>query len=222
MSTKLIVFDWDGTLMDSEAKIVACMHSAIKDLGMEARSNAELRHIIGLGLREALTQLYPEGTDSEYQLLVERYRHHFLHADDTASPLFEGSRELIESLSQTEHFLAIATGKGRQGLDKVLNETGLADCFHYTRCADETHSKPHPQMLLDIMDYLGIEKEHTLMIGDTVYDLQMASNAGVDSLAVSYGVHEQHLLQECGPLAIVNDIQQVAQWLTEQFLSKVA
>ena len=222
MSTKLIVFDWDGTLMDSEAKIVTCMHSAINDLGMQQRSDDEVRHIIGLGLREALTQLYPEGTDSEYESLVERYRHYFLHADETASPLFEGSRELIESLSQTEHFIAIATGKGRQGLDRVLNETGLADLFHYSRCADETHSKPNPQMLLDIMDYLGVEKEHTLMIGDTVYDLQMASNAGVDSLAVSHGVHEQHLLQECNPLAIVSDINEVAHWLNEQFLSNAA
>lgn len=222
MSTKLIVFDWDGTLMDSEAKIVTCMLSAINDLGMQPRSDDEVRHIIGLGLREALTQLYPNGTETEFESLVERYRHHFLHADETASPLFDGSRELIESLGQMEHFLAIATGKGRQGLDKVLKETGLAELFHYSRCADETHSKPNPQMLLDIMDYLGVEKEHTLMIGDTVYDLQMASNAGVDSLAVSHGVHDKHMLIECNPLAIVNDIHEVSRWLQEQFLSNVA
>lgn len=222
MSTKLIVFDWDGTLMDSEAKIVNCMHSAIDDLGLEPRSNEAVRHIIGLGLREALVELYPQGCETEYQSLVERYRHHFIDANQTPSPLFEGTRTLIESLSQTDHFLAVATGKGRRGLDRVLEETGLAEYFHYSRCADETHSKPNPQMLIDIMDYLGVEKQQTLMIGDTTYDLQMASNAGVDSLAVSYGVHAQQLLQECKPLAVVHNIQQVAQWLNEEFLSKAA
>ena len=192
--TQLIVFDWDGTLMDSQARIVACMREAIQDVGLPSHDEDNLKNIIGLGLYEALNMLYPEGSEEDYQRLTERYRHHFLDANDTPSGLFDGAYELITALHDAGHFLAVATGKGRKGLDKVLAETRLGEYFHYTRCADETFSKPHPQMLLDIMEYTGMAPEQTLMIGDTEYDLQMANNAGVKSLAVSYGVHEMSLI----------------------------
>ncbi len=212
-ATQLIVFDWDGTLMDSEARIVACLRAAIEETGLSHRSEAALRNIIGLGLREALVTLYPEGTDQQHDALVTHYRHHFLDRNETPSPLFEGAERLIRELHEQGHFLAVATGKGRQGLDKVLEETALGEYFHYTRCADETRSKPHPQMLLDIMDWVGVEPDATLMVGDTEFDLQMAHNAGAKALGVSYGVHEKARLLACEPLACLDSLAEVAAWL---------
>jgi phosphoglycolate phosphatase len=212
-SNQLIVFDWDGTLMDSEARIVACLRAAIEETGLPHLPDSALRNIIGLGLREALVTLYPAGSDQQHDALVQHYRHHFLDSNDTPSPLFEGADDLIRSLHAQGHFLAVATGKGRNGLDKVLQETALGEYFHYTRCADETHSKPHPQMLLDIMDWLGMEPSDSLMIGDTEFDLQMARSAGVKSLGVSYGVHEKARLLACEPLACLDSLNEVADWL---------
>lgn len=210
---QLIVFDWDGTLIDSEARIVNCMRAAIQDLQLPERSHDAMRNVIGLGLQEALATLYPEGNQSIYQELVERYRHHFLVQNDTPSELFAGVEALLDGLSARGHYLAIATGKGRVGLEKALDETGLRDYFDYTRCADETRSKPHPQMLEEIMDRLGVEPHETLMIGDTEYDMQMANNAGTAALAVSYGVHEKQRLLACNPLECVDDVTALHGWL---------
>ncbi|MDH5652669.1 MAG: HAD-IA family hydrolase [Gammaproteobacteria bacterium] len=213
MTTRLIVFDWDGTLMDSEARIVACMQAAIDDLGLPDRTAAEISNIIGLGLRESVTTLFPELKESMYHKLVDQYRYHFLVGDKTPSPLFPGVTAMLDDLVQQDCFLAIATGKGRAGLDKVLDETGLATVFHSTRCADETFSKPHPQMLLELMDELGVETTATLMVGDTEYDLQMAHNSKAHALAVSYGVHDKSRLLECRPLACVDSIDELHHWL---------
>ena len=212
-STQLIVFDWDGTLMDSEARIVACLRAAIEETGLAHRPDEALRNIIGLGLREALVTLYPDGNDQQHDDLVTHYRHHFLDSNETPSPLFDGAEQLIRDLHAQGHFLAVATGKGRQGLDKVLEETALGEYFHYTRCADETRSKPHPQMLLEIMDWLGTEPANTLMVGDTEFDLQMARNAGARALGVSYGVHDKARLLACDPLACLDSLAEVAAWL---------
>ena len=213
----LIVFDWDGTLMDSEARIVECMHAAIHDTELPHRDDEQVRNIIGLGLYEALNVLFPDGSEDDYQRLIERYRHHFLISNETPSELFVGAKELIEHLHQAGHFLAVATGKGRKGLDKVLDETGLDQYFHYTRCADETHSKPHPQMLHDIMDRLGIEAINTVMIGDTEYDMQMANSAGVNGVAVSYGVHDKARLLACDPVTCVDSLDELKQWLLSRY-----
>lgn len=212
---QLIVFDWDGTLIDSEDCIVNCMRAAIQDLQLPARTHDEMRNVIGLGLQEALTTLYPDGNPAIYQELVTRYRHHFLYQDKTPSALFPGVDGLLETLSQRGHFLAIATGKGRTGLEKALDDTGLRDYFDYTRCADETRSKPHPQMLEEIMERLGVEPHDTLMIGDTEYDMLMAKNAGTAALAVSYGVHEKHRLLACEPLGCVDDIEELRTWFSQ-------
>lgn len=213
MQHKLIVFDWDGTLMDSEARIVACMQAAIADLALPPRSVEQIRNIIGLGLREAVNTLFEEISAVDYQAVIDRYRYHFLVGDNTPSLLFDGVVPMLDSLLQKGHFLAVATGKGRQGLDKVLDETGLQKVFHATKCADETFSKPHPQMLLEIMDELGMEPEDTLMVGDTEYDLQMAGNAGTAALAVSYGVHNKQRLLDCGPLACVDSVTELSRCL---------
>ena len=210
---QLIVFDWDGTLIDSEARIVNCMRAAIHDLQLPARTHEQMRNVIGLGLHEALATLYPDGNKSMYQDLVDRYRHHFLVQDDTPSELFTGVDTLLSTLNDRGHYLAIATGKGRVGLEKSLDETGLREYFHYTRCADETRSKPHPQMLEEIMDRLGVTPDETLMIGDTEFDLEMANNAGTAALAVSYGVHDKQRLLACNPLDCVDDVTALHGWL---------
>ncbi len=209
----LLVFDWDGTVMDSEQHIVSALLAAIDELGLPKRSVDEAKNIIGLGLREAVDALYPGSSTTLHSDLVERYRHHFLVADSTPSPLFPGAVALLESLNDAGYLLAVATGKGRGGLDNVLDETGLKNMFVTTRCADESFSKPHPQMLEYIMDFTGCEPEETLMIGDTEYDMEMASNAATPALAVSYGVHELERLQKHKPVGVIDALTELQPWL---------
>ncbi len=210
---KLIVFDWDGTLMDSAAHIVSCLQNAITELSLEPKTDDEIKNIIGLGLREALLALYPQASDEELTALVDQYREHFFDQQNAPSELFTGARDLVKELHAKDYFLAVATGKGRNGLDKVLKETGMGEYFPITRCADESHSKPHPQMMLDIIDYYGIEANEAIMVGDTEYDLQMANNAAAYSVAVSYGVHEKQRLLDCKPLTCLDSINDLHQWL---------
>lgn len=209
----LLVFDWDGTLMDSEARIVACLRSAIEDLELEARDDNSLKNIIGLGLAEAINMLYPGSDESLHKAMVDRYRYHFLTANPTSSELFEGAEQTLRNLAEAGYLLAVATGKGRAGLDKVLEETGLGEYFHATRCSDETFSKPHPLMLEQLMDELGAEPSATLMIGDTEYDMQMANNARTSALAVSYGVHDKERLMQHNPLHCLDAIDELEKWL---------
>jgi len=210
---KLIVFDWDGTLMDSVAHIVSSLQTAISDLSLETKTNSELKNIIGLGLKEAFYALYPGASEKELLELTTQYREHFFNEQHASSQLFSGARELVKELNDQNYFLAIATGKGRNGLDKVLKETNMARYFPITRCADESHSKPNPQMLLDIIDYYGVEASETIMVGDTEYDLQMANNANAYSIGVSYGVHEKQRLLECKPLTCLDNMSDLQQWL---------
>jgi len=215
MKYKLFVFDWDGTLMDSEAKIISCMHAAIKDMEFESRSDDQIRNIIGLGFKEALTVLYPDKS-ALYETFVEQYRRYFLDENSEPSPLFSHVELLLELLNHHACFLAVATGKGRRGLDKVLYETKLNKYFHVTRCADETFSKPNPQMLHEIMDFVGVEPNETIMIGDTEYDLNMASNAGCESIAIAHGVHDVSRLEDCKPIEVFSDIKELYHWVEQQ------
>jgi phosphoglycolate phosphatase len=210
---RLLVFDWDGTLMDSAARIVASMRAAIRDLNLPPREDDELRNVIGLGLQEALTALYPQGSGLEQKALVERYRHYYLHADPTPCQLFKGAKSLLEQLHSHGYLMAIATGKGRLGLDQALQEVGLAAYFCASRCADETASKPNPRMLLEIMAQIQTSARETLMIGDTEYDMLMAKNAGTDAVGVKYGVHAPERLWRCGPVACVDSIEALQKWL---------
>lgn len=209
---ELIVFDWDGTLMDSTGHIVNCMQQAIKQLLMPPLDDSVISHIIGLGLKEAALELYPDANDSVIEQLASTYKQVWLNSSFDPI-LFDNAFSLIQQLSAQEIFLGVATGKSRRGLDKVLTSTALSDFFHATRCADECHSKPHPQMLEQLIDYCGVDPKATLMIGDTEYDLQMAYNAGADSLGVSHGAHSIALLQACQPREIVSNLFQVQQWL---------
>lgn len=209
---KLIVFDWDGTVMDSTAIIASSIQAACRDLGLTVPSDQAARHVIGMGLHDALRHAVPEADESQYALLADRYRHHFL-AQDEFIPLYAGARELIAELHAAGYLLAVATGKSRRGLERVLQSSAMGPYFHALRTADMTFSKPHPAMLQELMDELGQPPERTLMIGDTTHDLQMAINAGVDAVAVTHGAHPVEQLQALQPLALVNDLFGLRDWL---------
>ncbi len=209
---ELIVFDWDGTLMDSTSHIVNCMQQAIKQLALPPLSDNTISHIIGLGLKEAALALYPDLTNKVIEQLAATYKQIWLNSPHEP-PLFDNAFALLQQLCEQDLFLGVATGKSRKGLNKVLKSTQLSGFFHATRCADECHSKPHPQMLEELIDYCGVDPKATLMIGDTEYDLQMAHNAGADSLAISHGAHSTELLEACQPRDIVGNLFQMQQWL---------
>jgi phosphoglycolate phosphatase len=213
---KLLVFDWDGTLMDSEARIVECIQRAAADLGYEVPDPDSARNIIGLGLREAVAALFPESDDELLQGMVTRYRHHFLDPQREPTDLFPAARETLDWASEEGFLLAIATGKGRGGLDAALQRTGLDGTFHASRCSDECFSKPHPQMLEQLMEVLGVGPCETLMIGDTEYDMAMARNAGVAGVAVTYGVHAAERLLAYEPVASLDCISELRCLLSGQ------
>jgi len=210
---RLMIFDWDGTLMDSEARIVAAMQGACRDLGLEVPDRERACDVIGLGLAEALHRLVPDLPDHRHAEMAERYRYYYLEADRTPTPLFPGAIELLEGLESAGHLLAVATGKGKAGLDQALAESGLAGRFHATRTAEETRSKPHPQMLEELLDFTGCEPHEAVMVGDTEYDLLMARNAGMPAVGVTWGVHHPERLWETGPEALVSTMDELARWL---------
>ena len=212
---KLLVFDWDGTLMDSEAHIVSCMQFAITSLALEPRSADQVKNIIGLGLHEAVVGLYPDADATLVRALADRYREHWL-AGNQQSQLFPGVEDTLRLLKDEGFRLAVATGKGRCGLDKVLEETGLSGLFDATRCSDETRSKPHPMMLEQIMSELNIAPDQTIMVGDTEYDMAMARNAQAHAVAVSYGVHEWPRLAQHAPLTCLDRFTELSDWLAER------
>jgi len=209
---ELIVFDWDGTLMDSTGAIVASIKAAASDLGIEPPSDERASHIIGLGLIDALRHALPDLPEERYQDVALRYRHHYM-ARDHELTLFAGAESMIDELAGAGHALAVATGKTRKGLDRAFEVSGLGSRFHASRCADECHSKPHPQMLEELMDEFGVPPEATLMIGDTTHDLLMARNARVAALGVAYGAHPRAVLEAEAPLYCAADVAQLAAWL---------
>jgi len=210
---QLLVFDWDGTLVDSEACIIDAMQLASAEAELPKCNDAQIRDVIGLSLEGAIDALFPEAEKSVRNSVADRYREHYFSTSTSDVPVFEGVVEILEKLNQEDYFLAVATGKSRRGLDRSLSETGLDKYFHTTRCADETISKPDPQMLIEIIDFFGLKAVDALMIGDSEYDLQMANNAGTESVAVSYGVHNAERLQQCGPLGIIHNITEISNYL---------
>ena len=209
---ELLVFDWDGTLMDSTAVIAASLQAACRDLGLPVPSDERARHIIGLGLNDAMAHVLPNVDPGLYPRVVERYGHHF-RLREPGTPLFPGALEALRALNEAGYLLAVATGKSRRGLDRTLEATGLKTVFHATRCGEESASKPHPGMLNDLIGLLATEPAKTLMIGDTTHDLQMAANAGVASVAAAYGAHPREQLAALQPLACVDQPQELWQWL---------
>ena len=209
---ELLIFDWDGTLMDSAAAIAEAIQAACADLDLPVPPTAQARYVIGLGLTDAMRHILPDLPETEYPRIVERYRLHFLKRDG-GTTLFAGAREMIEDLRDCGYMLAIATGKSRRGLDRALEGTGLRGYFDATRCADEGFAKPHPGMLMTILDTLATSSDKALMIGDTTHDLTMANAASVAAAAITHGAHEREALAQCQPLVMVNNLQELREWL---------
>jgi len=210
----LIVFDWDGTLMDSTSAIVKCIQASARDLGLPIPHDDDASHVIGLGLHEAMQAVMPNIDPAFYPRMVERYRIHYLSKHHELV-LFDGVRDMLNELSQEGYFLAVATGKSRVGLNRAMNAVGLLSLFDATRCADETFSKPHPAMLQELTRELGQDLKRTAMVGDTTHDLLMANNAGAAAIAVEYGAHPVDQLQSCRPLYSAQTVAQLHTWLSE-------
>jgi phosphoglycolate phosphatase len=209
---RLLVFDWDGTIADSAATIAWSIQEACRDVGEPVPDSSAARYVIGLGLADAIRHVAPGLAPARYQQLADRYRTHYL-ARDADIPLFAGMSELLAELERKGYLLAVATGKSRRGLDRALEQAGLAARFVATRCADEGFPKPHPDMLLHLMERLGMYPEHTLMIGDTTHDLELARNAGVDAVAVTYGAHDRQTLEARAPLVAAGSVDDLRRWL---------
>jgi phosphoglycolate phosphatase len=208
----LVVFDWDGTLVDSAAHIVHSIQASARDLDLPVPSDRQARHIIGLGLGDALERLFPGLPARQYPDVAERYRYHYLAGESVVS-MFDGVRQGLEALRQRGRLLAVATGKSRRGLDRSLQATGLAPLIDASRCADEGFPKPHPDMLHYLMDALGVEAGEVLMVGDTTHDLEMARAAGVDAVAVSYGAHDAADLAREDPRVCLHSPPDLWEWL---------
>lgn len=210
---ELLIFDWDGTLADSEAIIVAALQKAITETGLQPRNAEAIRQIIGLGLHEALKQLYPAAADRVLQQLGDAYRQAYLMATTQPVPLFDGIRELLETLEGHGYLLAVATGKSRQGLDRALRDSDLHRYFAASRCADETLSKPDPLMLFELLEELDVSANSALMIGDSEYDMDMAQQAGIAALGVNSGVHDRERLLQCQALHCLETLNELPSWL---------
>ena len=208
----LIAFDWDGTLFDSTLLITRSIQQAVRDVGGSVPSDAQASYVIGMGLMQALAHAAPDVPPEQYPRLGERYRHHYLQSQHDIS-LFEGVLPLLADLKSRHHWLAVATGKSRRGLDETLRHVELQGVFDGSRTADETAGKPSPQMLFELMREFGVEPERTLMIGDTTHDLQMALNAGCASLAVSYGAHDPAAFAALQPLHVAHSVRELHDWL---------
>ncbi len=216
MSYRLLVFDWDGTLMDSVASIVACLHSAVAELGLAPVTEAEIRGTIGLGLDETMARLFPGLDQARSQDIIQGYRRHWLATYRETCVLFPGVAATLAGLAEEGYLLAVATGKSRRGLERDLGRCGFDQLFQAIRTADDAPGKPHPRMLLDILDELGTRPGDALMIGDTTHDLEMARHAGVAALGVTCGSHPREWLEQLEPLACLPSVVEVPAWLAER------
>jgi len=203
---KLVIFDWDGTLMDSVDRIVSSMQSAAQLASLNVPSKSQAKQIIGLSMPKVVETLFPKCSIEQETLLIKHYKQQYIELNHVPTTLFDNAVVLLEALQAKDKLLAVATGKGRGGLDRVMAETNTTHYFHATRCADEAFSKPHPQMLLSLLEELGLSPSEALMVGDTSHDLKMAQHAGVDSIGVTYGVHDKQILSQYQPKAVVNSL----------------
>jgi phosphoglycolate phosphatase len=210
---KLLIFDWDGTVIDSAARIISSMQAAARDCDLPVPSDSAVMNIIGLGLPEAIRILIPGIDDDGIDRMRVQYGQHFLGVNETPTPLFAGAQHSLESMHKKGMRMAVATGKSRRGLDRAFIQTGLGYVFETSRCADETISKPDPLMLEEILAETGVDRSKALMIGDTEYDLDMGRRAGMDVVAVSYGAHHLDRLKGFDPVLEVHNFPELEQWL---------
>ncbi len=208
----LIAFDWDGTLFDSTAIIVRCIQAAVRDVGGREPTREAASYVIGMALMQALAHAAPDVPPGLYPQLGDRYRHHYLNSQHDIA-LFDGVLPMLNDLKARNHWLTVATGKSRRGLDEALRHVELHGLFDGSRTADETAGKPSPLMLNELMREFGVDPQRTLMIGDTTHDLQMAANAGCPSVGVSYGAHDPAGFAEHRPLFVAHSVRELHDWL---------
>lgn len=210
---KLVIFDWDGTLMDSIARIVSSIQASAQHCQLAIPTVQSVKEIIGLSLPKALNILFPGASSADMAVLRAQYKYHYVEADLTPSPLFEHALTLLTALKSENKLLAVATGKGRAGLQRIFSVTQTEHFFNASRCADEARSKPDPQMLLSLLAELNINAEQAVMVGDTSHDMKMAQAAGIDSIGITLGVHNREILTQYQPIAIVDSLAQLQQLL---------
>ena len=210
---ELIIFDWDGTLVDSADEIVKLIQQSIAVMGLPEREDRQIRRLIGLGLEDAFSHLFPEMALSELMQLEQQYRHLFGARSSVYGRAFAGVDDSLEELADAQYRLAVATGKSRRGLDKALAATAWGTHFEATRCADETASKPNPKMLQELLQELDLPAERALMVGDTSYDMEMAARIGMDSVGVAWGVHEAEELSQAGACLVLPGVNDLSAWL---------
>ena len=210
---KLIIFDWDGTLMDSIGRIVSSMQTAAAQCALVVPSNEQVKEIIGLSLPTALELLFPKNTDSQHEAMLTQYKYQYVKGDKTPTPLFDDALQLLSALKHSDKILAVATGKGRQGLQRVFDITDTEHFFHASRCAGEVLSKPEPDMLFSLLTELSVAPENAIMIGDTSHDMQMAQSAGIDRIGITLGVHNREILNKYKPKAVVDSLNELQRLL---------
>lgn len=206
---RAVIFDWDGTIVDSIEHISTSLHQAAAELGFPTLEKSAYRSIIGLGMVDALTTLYPGLTTGEIDAIREAYGRYFFSKEATPQQIFNGMTEVLTDLRDAGHGRAVATGKSRRGLDSALRTSGLHPHFEVTRCADETRSKPDPAMLQEILDFYALAPHQAVMIGDTTYDLEMAQRIGMPAIGVRWGAHNDEALGRFGPRAIVGSVEEL-------------
>ena len=205
----LLIFDWDGTLIDSSEKIITSMHRAAESSGLPFLGDDKVKSIIGLGLPEAIHTLYPDADAALREHFREQYAQHYLEADRIPCEFFPGVMDTLEHFKTQGYQLAVATGKARRGLNRILTNMQLLDFFHASRCSDETRSKPHPQMLLELLEQFSRHPQEALMVGDTTFDMEMAFRANIPRVAVSYGVHDVEELEKFSPKAVIHHFEEL-------------
>lgn len=210
---KLIIFDWDGTLVDSTGRIVDSMQQAAKAVGLPAISDLAVKHIIGLGLPEAIRTLWPSISEDALKELALQYAHFFVTESKVEMSLYNGARDLLKELMLRGFVLAVATGKSRRGLDRMMRDMKLGHLFAITRCADETRSKPNPLMLHEILESMSITPQEALMVGDTSFDLDMANAANINAVAMTHGAHDIPRLTNSNPIAVCHNINELRDWI---------
>lgn len=206
---ELVIFDWDGTLMNSVGRIVSSMQAAATQAGWPVPPAEAVRNIVGLSLQEALPRLFGPLDETAYQQLLQAYRQQYIHDDPTPTPLFAGVSQTLQQLAERGHLLAVATGKARAGLDRVLAETGFSRLFHASRGADEARSKPDPLMLEQLLAQLNVPLAQAVMVGDSSYDMEMAANLGMARIGVDWGVHDESVLNRFTPLAVISRMEEL-------------
>ena len=214
MKYELITFDWDGTLVDSIGHIVGSMQCSMRDMDIDVLPDEKIKSIIGLGMQEALDALFPlKHDDAEFSRhFRDRYRYHYMEKDVSVPDFFHDVAQILEDLKQNKTLLAVATGKSRRGLAHALDSMSMNDFFHSTRCADEAKSKPHPQMVSEILVECGVGADKSLMVGDSVHDLSMANQAGIDAVALTHGAQSKASFEAYETVGVFDSMTEFYEW----------